>query len=203
MKILQLAVGGFDSNFSYLIHDKNSHDAALVDPCGDVRIIRDAVMGLGNIQPGYILLTHGHRDHCSGVNEVRGFFDAPVAAHPSCSFGHDIDLVDRQQLPLGAAYVECLYSPGHSADSVVYRLSDDSALFTGDTLFIDWCGYCEPSSMFHTMREVLYPLAGSNEVYPGHDYGRLPHAPLDREKKENPYLSAKTYEQFCKELRKL
>jgi len=111
--------------------------------------------------------------------------------------------MDRQQLPLGAAYIECLYTPGHSEDSVVYRLSDDSALFTGDTLFIDWCGYCDPKTMFHTMREALYPLAGGNEVYPGHDYGRLPHAPLDREKKENPYLYPKTYDQFCKELKKL
>jgi glyoxylase-like metal-dependent hydrolase (beta-lactamase superfamily II) len=203
MKIDQLAVGGLDSNFSYLIHDEGSGDAALVDPCGDIRLIKSAVGGLRGGHPRYILLTHGHRDHCSGVPEVREFFNAPVAAHPACPFGHDVDLKDRQQLPFGTIYIECLYAPGHSVDSVIYHLSDDSALFTGDTLFIDWCGYCDPRTMFHTMREILYPLAGGNEVYPGHDYGRYPHASLEREKNENPYLYTSAYDQFCEELKKL
>jgi len=203
MKTIQLAVGGLDSNLSYLIHDEKSGDAALVDPSGDIRLIKDAVAKLPRAHPRYILLTHGHHDHCSGVAEARGFFNAHVAAHPACPFRHDIDLTDRQQLPFGGIYIECLHAPGHSVDSVVYRLSDDSAIFTGDTLFIDWCGYCDPHTMFHTMREILYPLAGSNEVYPGHDYGRCPHAALEREKKENPYLYTTAYDQFCEELKKL
>jgi hydroxyacylglutathione hydrolase len=91
-----------------------------------------------------------------------------------------------------------MYTPGHSVDSVVYHLSDDSALFTGDTLFIDWCGYCDPRAMFHTMREILYPLAGGNEVYPGHDYGKAPKSTIGREKKENYVLKPRTKKEFVK-----
>jgi hypothetical protein len=50
---------------------------------------------------------------------------------------------------------------------------------------------------------VIFPLADSNEVYSGHDYGRCPHAPLGEEKIKNPYLSAKTFGKFCEEIKKL
>jgi len=203
MNVRQLAVGGLDSNFSYILLDEESGEAALVDPCGDVRIIRSAIAEFPALRPRYILLTHGHNDHCSGVREVHVFFDAPVAAHPRCPFKCDMLLRDHQRLPLGNQYVECIYTPGHSTDSVVYRMSDDSALFTGDTLFIDWCGFCDAKTMFHTLRQILYPLADSNEVYPGHNYGHAPHAPLGQQKRENPYLSIREYDRFCEELRKL
>lgn len=203
MQVHQLRVGGFDQNFSYLLFDDESGEAALIDPCGDIDVIRKAVSEHPRIRSRYILLTHGHRDHCSGVSGVKGFFNAPVAAHPDCRVPHEIEIEDRRKLPLGENFIECLHAPGHTPDSVVYRLSDDSALFTGDTLFIDWCGYCDSGAMFRTMREVLHPLADGNEVYPGHDYGRLPHAPLGEEKRSNPYLSTTDFERFREELKKL
>lgn len=203
MNVTQLAVGGLDANFSYLLHDPRSGEAALVDPCGDTRVIKAAVAGLKKATPRYILLTHGHHDHWSGVREVHGFFKAPVAAHPLCSAHHEIDLADRQLIACGDALIECLYAPGHSPDSVLYRIGDNSALFTGDTLFVDWCGYCEAEPMFRTMREVIFPLADSLEVYPGHDYGHAPHAPLGRQKIENPYLAATDFGRFREALKEL
>lgn len=203
MEIRQLPVGGLDSNFSYLISDATSGEAAIVDPCGDIRVIQRAVADAAVRHPRYILLTHGHHDHCSGLRAVKEFFNAPVAAHPRCSCPHDRALKDRERLPIGGIQIECLHAPGHTVDSVIYRLTDDSAIFTGDTLFIDWCGYCEPQAMFRTMREVICPLADSNEVYPGHDYGHAPHEPLGRQKRENPYLAARDYSRFCEELKRL
>ena len=203
IKIEQIPVGGFDSNFSYLLYDEESGDAAIVDPCGNANLIKEELILVKKLLPKYILLTHGHGDHVSGVDQVKTFFNAPVLAHPACSFRHDIDVSDGQKLDFGDIFIECLYSPGHTEDSIVYHLTDDSAIFTGDTLFIDCCGYCDPTSMFKTMRQVIFPLADSNEVYSGHDYGRCPHAPLGEEKIKNPYLAAKTYEKFQEELKKL
>ncbi len=202
-KVFQLSTGGFDSNFSYFVVEEGSGGSFLVDPCGDVSAIKKSVQCFRGITPCYILLTHGHTDHTEGVAAAKSFFDAPVAAHPACRNRHDIALLNSQRLPLGESFVECLYAPGHSDDSVVYRLGDDSALFTGDTLFIDCCGYCDPGKMFGTMRDVIFPLADSNEVYPGHDYGRRPHAPLGDEKRLNPYLSTADYGKFCDEIKKL
>lgn len=203
VSIKQLAVGGLDSNFSYLAADQESGEAFVVDPCGDVEILRRAVMESPKLKPKYILLTHGHHDHCSGLKDCRLFFDAPLAAHPDCQLKSDLKLIDRQILPLGKTGIECLFTPGHSKDSVTYHLTDDSAIFSGDTLFIDCCGYCEPGQMFKTMRQILWPLADSNEVYSGHDYGRVPHAPLGDEKRLNPYLRAIDIESFRRELKNL
>ncbi len=203
VKIEQISTGGFDTNFSYLLYDEKSGDSAILDPCGDTDLIKEKMISVKKLFPKYILLTHGHGDHVSGVDSVKSFFKAPVVAHPYCSFKHDIDVSDGQKLDFGDVFIECLYSPGHTKDSIVYHLSDDSAIFTGDTLFIDCCGYCEPLTMFKTMRQVIFPLADSNEVYSGHDYGRCPHATLGEEKNRNPYLLAKTFEKFQEELKRL
>ena len=39
-EVRQLAVGGFDQNFSYIIHDTATRECIVVDPCGDTELIR-------------------------------------------------------------------------------------------------------------------------------------------------------------------
>ena len=203
IKVCQLQVGGLDHNFSYLVIDEASRDAAIIDPCGDISVIRKACEAQKPLSPRYILITHGHHDHVSGLKDVLSFFDAPVAAHPACSACHSINLSDHQALPFGNISIEVLFSPGHSPDSVLYRMGDDSALFTGDTLFIDCCGYCSPRAMFDTMRNVIFPLKDSNIVYSGHDYGKVPCRSLGEEKRLNPYLAVSDFDKFREELKKL
>jgi glyoxylase-like metal-dependent hydrolase (beta-lactamase superfamily II) len=203
IKVSQVSVGGFDDNFSYVLYDETSHTGAVVDPCGDIAEISAVISEYSDFIPGYILITHTHRDHISGICEVRKFFDAPVVAHRAGSLSPDIPLDDGMRLPFGDYFIEGIHTPGHTDDSVVYRLSDNSALFTGDTLFVDWCGYCSAEKMFETMRNKIRPLADSNIVYSGHNYGREPYSPLGVEKERNPYLSAKTSEEFKEALKNL
>ena len=203
IKVKQLDVGGFDSNFSYLIYDEESRDAAVIDPCGDGNIIRKALLDASPLNPCYILLTHSHRDHTSGVRELRKSFDASVAGHPASSFVIDIPLHDRETIALGNNHIECIYSPGHTDDSVIYRLCDNSGIFTGDTLFVDWCGYCNAEKMFASMRNLIFPLADTNEVYSGHNYGSVPHRALGEEKLHNPYLKTDNFDEFCEILKEL
>jgi len=199
-KVFQIAVGGFDSNFSYLAVS-NGGQAVLVDPCGEVGKIEAAHIEAGSPTPKAILLTHGHHDHVSGVAAAKKFFDAPVMGHPDCPFEIDAPLADGARIDMeNNDFIECLHAPGHTPDSVVYRLSDNSGIFTGDTLFVDWCGYCRAKEMFQTMRNVIFPLADSNIVYSGHDYGHAPTSPLDVEKKRNPYLASDDFETFKKAL---
>jgi len=201
--VSQVCVGGFDQNFSYLIVHPDTGESAVVDPCGDVSLIREVCNKHEQIVPKYILITHGHGDHTSGICEIRSFFNAPVAAHPDSPVKSDISVHDRERLEFGNSFFECFYAPGHTGDSMLYKLGDDSAVFTGDTLFVDWCGYCEPERMFRTMREVVFPLPDSCEVYSGHNYGRVPHSSLGREKVCNPYLSAETFDIFKGALKNL
>ncbi len=155
-RVEQLPVGGYDHNFSYLIVAENG-DAALVDPTGDCNVIRHAVEAAGTITPRYILLTHGHQDHSECLGEVRSFFPAPVASHPTHPLAGEIKLYNGRKLPFGEGWIEAIATPGHSRDSISFRLSDDSALFTGDTLFIGCVGFCR-SKDTSTSRNSRYRI---------------------------------------------
>lgn len=203
IKVSQVNVRGFDDNFSYVIYDEGSHVAAVVDPCGDVDKIYAVINRYKKIIPKYILITHSHSDHISGICEVRKSFNAPIVAHPASGLSPDIPVKDGMLLPFGDSFIEGIYTPGHTDDSVTYRTTDDRALFTGDTLFVDWCGYCNAEKMFDTMQKKILPLADSNEVYSGHNYGRVLHSPLGVEKIRNPYLAATTLLEFKKALKNL
>ena len=203
-QIDQINVGGLDSNFSYFI--RNGNAAAVVDPCGDVSKIRAVWERAKRLAPSpvptYILLTHAHRDHVSGVAELRTFFDAPICASRYTDYPCDRRLDDGELLPFGDGSLECIMTPGHTRDSICYRTSDDSALFTGDTLFIGCCGFCRAEPMFESMLR-LRALPDSLTVYSGHDYGDVPCDSLGRQKIVNPYLSAETLPVFRERLRHL
>lgn len=201
---VQIAVGGFDSNFSYLVVNGNA--AAVVDPCGDVSKIRSVWererCATPFLKACCILLTHSHRDHVSGIAELKTFFKAPVCASQYTAYPCDRKLSDGERLPFGDGFIECIVTQGHTSDSVCYRTSDDSALFTGDTLFVGCCGFCQPEPMFRSMNR-LKTLSDSLTVYSGHDYGATPYDTLGNQKKVNPYLSAETMEEFRERLRHL
>ncbi len=200
--VKQIRVGGFDSNFSYLVAERSSGEAVVIDPCGEVSCIKTEIAGIPGIKAKAILLTHGHFDHVSGLGEIRNFFPAKIAAHPKSPVPHDISLEDGEKLSLGHGFIEAIHAPGHTEDGIVYRLSDDSAIFTGDTLFIDCIGYCKPKTMFKTLSRIKL-LPDSNIVFSGHDYGSVPSRSLGEEKRLNPYLASSNIEDFTEMLRTL
>ena len=56
MIVKQLAVGGADDNFSYVLADEISLEGMVLDPCGDTRIILKSIEE-GNITVKYIVNT--------------------------------------------------------------------------------------------------------------------------------------------------
>ena len=199
--VKQLAVGGFDSNFSYLV--TGSGDAALVDPTGDAEIIRKALAECGVCTLKYILLTHGHLDHSQALGEIIADFPAQIIAHPNHPESGQKRLRDGEKLPFGDGFIEVLFTPGHSRDSVCFRLSDDSALFTGDVLFIGCIGFCRSKEMFASLNRKILPLADTLMIYSGHDYGDVPCRTLGEEKKQNVFLNCADLEEFRLKLREL
>ncbi len=201
-QVQQLRVGGFDQNFSYLILAENG-DAALVDPTGDPEIIRQAVEKAGEITPRYILLTHGHLDHFQALGEALEFFPGEIIAHPNHPAAGKTRLRDGKELPFGDGGIEVIFTPGHTRDAVVYRLTDDSALFTGDTVFVGCIGFCRSADMFTSLTKKILPLSDRLMVYSGHDYGPVPCRTLGEEKALNPYLRCETLEAFKEALKHL
>ena len=101
-------------------------------------------------------------------------------------------------IPFGKEFLSVIYTPGHTKDSVSFLTGDGKGLFTGDTLFIDYCGFARDEDALFTSLQKIYSLPDKIMVYSGHDYGSVPVRTLGEEKRLNPYLKAQNREDFRK-----
>jgi hydroxyacylglutathione hydrolase len=162
-------------NFSYIIADESTKEAAVVDSSFNaeeiIKIIKTQKLHLT-----YILNTHGHSDHTAGNTELVSIFGAKVAAHKLAKISYDIPLEDNEVLRIGKISIKILYTPGHTLDSICLLLNNQK-LLTGDTLFVGECGRTDfvggsSKNMYESLFYKLLTLDDNVEVYPGHDYGK-------------------------------
>jgi len=186
-------------NFSYIIADLQSKEAAVVDSSFNAdEIIR--VVKSNSFQLKYIINTHGHSDHTAGNTELKSIFSAKTVGHERARISPDITVKDGDTLTVGNIPIKTIYTPGHTADSICL-LVDNKKLLTGDTLFVGECGRTDlpggnAKSMYDSLFNKLLKLCDDVEVYPGHDYGPKPSSTLGEEKKSNYTLQRRSIEEF-------
>lgn len=198
MKVSVMQVGPIGTN-CYLLQDEESSLLAVIDPGDDWERILHQIKKLGG-EVKYILLTHGHYDHTTGVPDlVKALPGVQVYIHqadangagsqlfPLASQVQDLNYYDEgDTLTLGSLTIEVLHTPGHSKGSVTLKVGD--VLFTGDTLFCGSCGRTDlrGGSYEEIMVSLkrLGELEGDFHVCPGHDRTST----LERERKYNPFL---------------
>lgn len=125
-------------NFSYIVADNNSNEAAVIDSsfnAGEIiKILREKRFSLK-----FIVNTHGHSDHTAGNHELASIFGAKIIAHKLSKANFDVAVEDGDVLTVGNISMRVLHTPGHTADSICLLL-DNQKLLTGDTLFVGECG---------------------------------------------------------------
>ena len=200
MHICQLAVGGMDHNFSYVIIEPQERQAVVIDPCGRVSIIMEQLRD-SRATTCYILVTHGHRDHTEGIGTVRDVTGAPVLCHrgDATSVGPDRTLEGGEKLQVGGKHIGILHTPGHTPGSI--SIVAGTGVITGDTLFVGYCGRTDgpggsAEDLYHSLFDVLAGLPDPTRVYPGHDYGVRPVSTIGEEKATNPYYACTSKEAF-------
>jgi hydroxyacylglutathione hydrolase len=188
----QVRCGG-DRNFSYLLGDEESREAALVDPGYSPEMLVERVKG-HRLRLRWILNTHGHSDHTGGNDAVRRMTGARIAAHSA----GDHPLEDGSLVPLGGLEIKAIHTPGHTLDSICFLV--EGRLITGDTLFVGKVGgtYDREAARleFDSLHGKLCALPPETEVWPGHDYGVRPSSTIGDELRENPFLLRTTFESF-------
>jgi glyoxylase-like metal-dependent hydrolase (beta-lactamase superfamily II) len=149
-----------------------------------------------HLELAWVLETHAHADHLSaaawlksrlpglrvgigeGIREVQRTFK-PIF-HLEDGFRTDGSQFDRlfadgERLHVGGLEVEVIATPGHTNDSVSYRIGD--ALFVGDSLFMPDGGTarCDfpggDAARLYRSIQRLYALADDTRVFVCHDYG--------------------------------
>ena len=186
-------------NFSYVIADDSTCEAAVVDSsfnAGEIaRILKAEKMKLK-----YIINTHSHSDHIAGNEELLSLFKGRIVAHRLSRVKADVAVDDGDVLQLGNLHIKIIYTPGHSPDSICL-LVDNQKLLTGDTLFVGECGRTDlpggnSKSLYNSLFNKIAKLDASIEVYPGHDYGSKSFSTIEEEKRENYTLKPRSLAEF-------
>lgn len=198
MQVKVLQVGPIGTN-CYILEDEAAKLAAVIDPGDEAEKIL-SVLKEDGVETRYILLTHGHYDHTTGVPDLhRALPEAQVYIHKADAQGAgsrlfplageiaDLSFYDEgDTLPLGGLTIHVLHTPGHSKGGVTLQVGD--VLFCGDTLFAGSCGRTDLNggSYEEIMQSLkrLGQLPGDWHVCPGHDVTST----LERERKTNPFL---------------
>ena len=193
----------------YIICDEASGDGAVVDPGDFTERLVQAIEKSPVKKLKYILCTHCHFDHISGVGRLKerypdalvaigagdadglsdriiGLFD--VFGVPYFPSKADLRLRSGDTIALGGIRFKVLETPGHTAGGVCYYCESENLLISGDTLFCGSIGRTDfPGGSIEVLKnslEKLKKLPDETAVYPGHNGETA----IGDEKKYNPYL---------------
>ena len=204
-------------NFAYLIGDRETGEAVVVDPAYNVDDIL-AVLEADGMRLVGALGTHYHADHIGGSMmgfSVSGIADllerVTVPIHiqrDEADFVHKTTGVGDQDLQLhdsgdvvsvGAIDIELIHTPGHTPGSQCFLVAN--RLVAGDTLFLDGCGRTDlPGSdsreMYYSLTQRLAKVPDDAVLFPGHLYSAEPSAPMGETRQHNFVFRPRSEEQW-------
>ena len=185
MKIEQIYTGCLAQGAYYII---SNGEAAIIDPLRETAPYIDRLTA-DNVKLKYIFETHFHADFVSGHLDLSAQTGAKIVYGPTAKPEFEIiSAEDNQIFEVGNIKIKVLHSPGHTMESTCYLLIDengkDTALFSGDTLFIGDVGRPDLAQksasmtqeqlagiLFHSLRDKVMTLADDVLVYPAHGAG--------------------------------
>jgi glyoxylase-like metal-dependent hydrolase (beta-lactamase superfamily II) len=168
------------SNCYILGEDKS---ALIIDP-GSMENDTLKTIENNNFNLAAVLITHDHPVHVKGLRTLKRIYDAEVFAVNQIVLDQKTTMVkDRDKIEIAGFEVEVISIPGHSADSVVYKIG--AMLFTGDVLTAGLVGSTASAygtaTQMNTLSSRLLSLPGDYVVLPGHG----PPSTLEAERRFN------------------
>lgn len=201
-----IIVGTLGTN-CFIVADEESKEALVVDPGAEAVRIYNKLEKL-ELKLKYIVVTHGHWDHISGVSELKRLTGAKILAHPEeeemlndpklnlsihsgalISFIPDETIGDRMAFNVGKHKCEIIHIPGHSKGGICLFFRDEKTLIAGDTLFYGSIARTDLYGGNHkllidSIKNKLLALDDDVKVYPGHGSSTT----IGFERKKNPFL---------------
>ncbi len=172
----------------YIVSDEKQKVCAVIDPASpEISACLEAL----ELKPICILLTHGHFDHVSYLDDIAERYNVPVYIHkndeellydgaknasvffegaPSVSKVRGQTLDNGDKIDIGTVCLEVMNTPGHTKGCVCYFCDD--VVFTGDTIFANGYGRTDLYGGDHTQMaqtiQALLPKLSGKTIYPGH-----------------------------------
>ena len=198
-------------------------EAAIIDPLRETEpYIQLAEKRGAKIK--FVLETHFHADFVSGHIDLARQVNATIVFGPKANTDYKVhNATDGEELPLGKVRFRVLHTPGHTPESSCYLLLDEqgkeSAVFTGDTLFVGDVGRPDlldgvispeelASMLFDSLNKKIKTLPDNVIVYPAHgpgsacgkNIGKETHSTIGEQKKYNYALKTTSREEFIREV---
>jgi glyoxylase-like metal-dependent hydrolase (beta-lactamase superfamily II) len=205
------AVEPFYKN-GFVLGCEETREGVLVDPGDEVGELLE-IVSRERLDIKYILLTHAHMDHISGVGRAKEALGAPIGLHrddhflyraavqQGLAFGFHLDPPPPVDFfydgrgPYGFGRYEAVvhHTPGHCPGGVCLQIGragePGTRLLVGDTLFAGSIGRTDLpggdlDTLLHSIRSVLFTFGDEAQVFPGHG----PATTIGRERATNPFL---------------
>ena len=183
------------STYSYLLGDRESGEAVLIDPVFG-QALRDAALvdELG-LRLKATLDTHVHADHVTGASLLKHRTGSDVAVGAaSGAEGADRYLSHGDTVAFGQRHLQVRATPGHTGGCLTFVLDDHGMAFTGDCLLIRGSGRTDfqegdARTMYRSVHAQLFTLPPDCLLYPAHDYRGLTVTSVAEERRFNPRLA--------------
>ncbi len=204
-------------NFIYLIGDRTTGEAVVIDPAYDpqgiINILEEDEMNLTGV-----LATHYHPDHVggdmmgfniSGITDLLNLASVPIHVQ-----NEEAELVDKvtgvgfdnlrthssgDKISVGSIEIELIHTPGHTPGSQCFLV--ENRLVAGDTLFLDGCGRTDlpggdPRQMYESLTTRLAKVPDTATLFPGHLYSPKPSQSMGETRQQNYVFAPSTAEQW-------
>jgi sulfur dioxygenase len=180
------------STYTYLLGDRASGQALLIDPVFE-HVRRDAALlrelGLTLVAT---LDTHVHADHVTGAWLLRAQLGSEIAVSAaSGAEGADRALAAGDRIAFGRRALAVRATPGHTDGCLSFVLDDESVAFTGDACLIRGCGRTDfqqgsAARLYRSVHDQILTLPNACLLYPAHDYKGLTVTSVGEERRYNP-----------------
>jgi glyoxylase-like metal-dependent hydrolase (beta-lactamase superfamily II) len=203
-----IPVTPFQQNCSLVWCDQ-THEAALIDPGGEVERLKAEVARRG-LKLVALWLTHAHIDHAGGTGTLARELGLPIIGpHPGDQFWIDglpqqsqmfgfppaepftptRWLDDGDELVLGESRLTVRHCPGHTPGHVVFHSAEAKRCFVGDVLFAGSMGRTDfpggdHATLIASITQRLWPMGDDTVFIPGHG----PESSFGQERRTNPYV---------------
>jgi glyoxylase-like metal-dependent hydrolase (beta-lactamase superfamily II)/rhodanese-related sulfurtransferase len=171
-------------------------EAALVDPVRERLETYRTLLDRRGLRLRLVLETHMHADHLMLNRAAKELLGATVVMHrESPSPLVDRHVEDGDVLTLGSEPIEVIHTPGHTPDSVSYRVA--GAVLTGDALLIGGSGRTDfpggdAGQQYDAVIGRLFTLPDETVVWPAHDYRGQRSTTIGEQKRSNPRFAGRT-----------